>query len=130
MKIAIDFDGTIVEHRYPDIGAPVPQALETMKELRAAGHSLILCTMRSGEKLADAVRYCMDRGVVFQGINEAPGQKRWTKSPKPFGNIYIDDAALGCPLVVPNEEDRRPYVDWKWVKDLLIMKGVLEAPKT
>ena len=56
--IAVDFDGTIVTHEYPRIGRPVPGAIETMKEFLARGDKLILWTMRSGEELADAVRYC------------------------------------------------------------------------
>jgi trehalose-6-phosphatase len=73
--IAVDFDGTIVEHVYPDIGAPVEGALETMTALAARGHKLILWTMRSGDKLDAAVEYLKKNGIPLWGINKNPDQK-------------------------------------------------------
>lgn len=48
MTIAIDFDGTIVEHRYPKIGNEIPFAIDTLKMLLKAHHRLILWTVREG----------------------------------------------------------------------------------
>lgn len=42
---------------------------------------------------------------------------------KVFANLYIDDAALGIPLIEP--EDDRDYVDWNRVRDILITKNVI-----
>ncbi|MDD4657386.1 MAG: hypothetical protein PHR40_08655, partial [Bacteroidales bacterium] len=71
MFIAIDFDGTIVEHRYPQIGEEIPFAIETLKliqkELR---HNLILWTVREGELLDQAVEYCKKRGLTFYAVNQ------------------------------------------------------------
>lgn len=121
MKIAIDFDGTIVTHEYPKIGSPVPLALETMRELQAKGHEIILWTMRSGEQLKEAVHYVENGGIILHGVNENPQQHTWTSSPKAYAHLYIDDAALGCPLYIPTEG--RPYVDWQAVRDnLTVMK--------
>ena len=80
MIIAIDFDGTIVEHRYPEIGEPVPYAIETMIKLRDFGHKLILYTMRSDIELQQAVDYCKENGVEFWGVNENPEQAHWKES--------------------------------------------------
>lgn len=110
MIIAVDFDGTIVTHEYPKIGRPVPDALDTLKTLNNLGHKIILWTMRSGQQLDEAVQYLKDNDVDIWGINENPDQKSWTNSPKQYAQIYIDDAALGCPLV--ESEGERPYVDW------------------
>ena len=117
MFIAVDFDGTIVEHEYPDIGKEVPGAIEWLLKWQAAGASLILWTMRcdsgpDGEVLEDAVRWCRDRGVEFAGHNRNPAQ-HWSQSPKAYASVYVDDAAFGCPLVVT--EEGRPYVDWSVV---------------
>ncbi len=117
VPIVIDFDGTIVMHEYPSIGKPVPMALETMKGWQQEGALLILFTMRSGKELHEAVNYCALNGITFFGINHNPTQTTWTKSPKAYGEMYIDDAAVGCPLIYP--ENERPYVDWVKVKELV-----------
>lgn len=113
-EICIDFDGTIVEHDYPRIGNKVPYAIEYMLSWIEAGHLLILFTMRSGPELDAAVKYLKGCGVTLHGINENPTQKKWTSSPKAYGQVYIDDAAFGCPLIHP-ADGRRPYVDWSKV---------------
>ena len=108
---AIDFDGTIVTHEYPNIGRPVPYAIECMKLLQIGGAQLILWTMRSGQPLKEAVDYIEAAGVQLWGVNENPEQGEWTDSPKAYALHYIDDAALGCPLIRP-ADGTRPYVDW------------------
>ena len=121
IPICIDFDGTIVEHTYPDIGAPVPGALETMKQYQEEGALLILFTMRSGKQLAEAVKYCEDNGIKFYGVQTNPSQSTWTDSPKAYGQFFIDDAAIGCPLIYPEVIVRkvRPYVDWVKVDEIV-----------
>lgn len=117
MNIAIDFDGTIVEHEYPLIGRLVPGAIEGIKAIQAAGHTVMLWTMRSGGKLDEAVAFCREHGVEFDYVNVNPSQCEWTQSPKLFAVVYIDDAALGCPLI--HQTMGRPYVDWNGVMDSL-----------
>ncbi len=118
MIIAVDFDGTIVFHEFPKVGAPVPGAIEWLLKFQEAGAKLILWTMRSDgpqedrHVLLDAVNYCLGRGLNFWGINENPDQKEWTCSPKAYAHVYIDDAAFGCPLVAYKMPDFRPHVDW------------------
>lgn len=125
VAIAVDFDGTIVKHLYPAIGAPVPGAIETLKRLVEAGHSLILFTMRSGPKLDEAVAFLAGAGIDLWGVNTNPYQHEWTESPKAYASLYIDDAALGCPLVRPREG--RPYVNWREVERICIERGLLAA---
>ena len=114
MYICVDFDGTVVDHRYPDIGRPAPGALETLKAVAAKGAKLILFTMRSGAELDEAVRYLLKNGVVLYGVNRNPDQDSWTSSPKAYGHVYVDDAAFGCPTVHP-AGFARPCVDWSVV---------------
>jgi len=116
MYICVDFDGTIVDHRFPEIGPPVPGALEWMARFQSAGARLILFTMRSdgsrsGSVLTDAVNYLQSKGIQLYGINQNPTQVHWTSSPKAYGQLYIDDSAFGCPLIQP-EGFQRPCVDW------------------
>jgi hypothetical protein len=131
MIIAIDFDGTIVDHQYPDIGDEVPGAIETIKALALAGHQLILYTMRSDKPeakeftLTAAIEFCQWRGVIFNAVNVNPQQKEWTASPKVYAQIYIDDAALGCPIRENPRMGGRPYVDWHAVGRLLRKRGAL-----
>ncbi|MBR5688133.1 MAG: hypothetical protein IKX36_09260 [Prevotella sp.] len=70
MTIAVDFDGTIVEHRYPEIGPELPFAVDTLKMLIADKHKLILWSVREGQLLEDAVNWCRERGIEFYAINK------------------------------------------------------------
>lgn len=115
MFIAVDFDGTMVDHEYPEIGSPVPEALHWVKKFQEAGAQIILWTMRSGQTLDDAVKYMEASKIKLYGINRNPSQDTWTDSPKAYAHIYIDDAAFGCPLHVNPRMDGRPYVDWSIV---------------
>ena len=119
MIIAVDFDGTVVRHAYPLVGAELPLCVQTLKELVAAGHSLILFTMRHEKELQDAVDWYAKHEIPLWGINENPIQKDWTTSPKPYAHILIDDTALGCPLVFP-EDDSRPHVNWAEVRRMTL----------
>jgi len=117
LVIAVDFDGTIAEHRFPEIGPWVPGAKEWLLRFQELGAKLLLWTMRSstdgnGDVLNQAVEFCREHGVEFAGHNVNPEQD-WSSSPKAYAHVYIDDAAFGCPLVFPGKE--RPYVDWSVV---------------
>lgn len=70
MTIAVDFDGTIVEHRYPAIGRERPFATATLRQLMKDGHKLILWSVREGKHLEEAVEWCKERGVRFYSINQ------------------------------------------------------------
>lgn len=118
MYIAVDFDGTCVTHEYPNVGKDIG-AVPVLKKLVGAGHKIILNTMRSGNELADAIQWFIDNNIPLFGINENPTQKSWTASPKVYAHIYIDDAALGCPLITNIFITQRPFVDWMEVEKQL-----------
>lgn len=122
--IAVDFDGTIVTHAYPGIGREVPNAIRVLKKLQDQGTQLILWTMRSGDKLQEAVDFCASKGITFWGINRNPAQHEWTDSPKAYAAIYIDDAALGCPILFDKDTNRN-MVNWRDVEAILVRRGVL-----
>ena len=123
--IAVDFDGTIVTHMYPAIGKEVPNCFKVLTKLQEQGTLLILWTTRSGKELQEAVDYCASKGITFWGINRNPLQAEWTDSPKAYAPIYIDDAALGCPIIADKSGSNRPMVNWRDVEALLQRKGVL-----
>ena len=118
MYIAVDFDGTCVTHEYPRVGKDIG-AVPVLKKLVDSGHQLILNTMRSGKELVDAVQWFADNDIPLYGANENPTQKEWTLSPKVYAHLYIDDAALGCPLRFDRAVSDRPFVDWDVVDTYL-----------
>lgn len=122
--IGLNFDGTCVTHSYPYIGKEIGSE-PTLKRLTDAGHRLILFTMRSGKQLDEAVTWFSKQGIPLFGINTNPTQSTWTKSPKAYGHLYVDDAALGCPLIINLTYHDKPFVDWNKVEELLIEKQIL-----
>src|SRR5690606_16806237 len=100
MIIAVDFDGTIVEHKYPALGKEIPFAIKTLKLFQKKGHKLILWTYRSGKELEEAVKFCEDRGLIFHAVNNNYDGEEFdnTYSRKIYADIYIDDRnLLGIP---------------------------------
>ena len=96
MTIAVDFDGTIVEHVYPKIGKEVPFAFEVLKKLQAEGHTLLLWTVRNADLLDEAVDYCKKNGLVFYAVNQNfPEENKGEYSRKITADLYIDDRNIG-----------------------------------
>ena len=97
MKIAVDFDGTIVEHEYPAIGKVRPFAFQTLKMLQEKGHMLVLWTYRSGRYLDEAVEFCKENGLEFYAVNaNYPGEMfDDAMSRKIDCELYIDDRNIG-----------------------------------
>ncbi len=112
MIIAIDFDGTIVEHKYPRIGKEMPFAFEVMQELQAHGHKLILWTYRDGEDLKNAVNFCKERGLTFFSVNNSRPDEEYDPyiSRKIYADVYIDDRNLGG------------FVGWEKVREMLLIQ--------
>jgi len=127
--IALDFDGTLCTHAYPEIGEDVG-AFPYLLELQKTGKvRFAIWTMRASPQpdlghtetrnyLQEAVEWVQKRGVKLWALNGYEGQLEWTASPKLYAHIYIDDAALGCPLVSQNGE--RPYADWSIIGPALL----------
>lgn len=117
MIIAVDFDGTIVEDRYPDIGKEKRHAFTTLNALQKAGHRLILWTYRSGLQLKEAVEFCRKNGVEFYAVNRSYYEEQFDEtylSRKVYADIYIDDRNLGG------------FVEWEKVWEMLNIKPLLK----
>ena len=127
MDIVLDFDGTVVTHDFPEIGGEIG-AVPVLRKLVAHGHRLILFTMRSdreetggvkdgtivdakGMFLTDAIKWFEQNKIPLYGIQKNPTQHTWTTSPKAYGQMIIDDAALGCLLIYGMH--LRPYAEWQ-----------------
>ncbi len=99
MTIAVDFDGTIVRHRYPAIGEEIPFAVQTLKMLAEERHQLILWTVREGELLDAAVNWCRERGLEFYAINRDFPEEDITRNEsftrKLKVDMWIDDRNVG-----------------------------------
>jgi hypothetical protein len=98
MIIAVDFDGTIVEHKYPEIGKEIPFAIDTLKRLSNEGHKFILWSVRKGKLLDEAVEYCHKQGLEFYAVNEnypdeTSDDTEYTR--KLRVDLFIDDRCLG-----------------------------------
>jgi hydroxymethylpyrimidine pyrophosphatase-like HAD family hydrolase len=124
LVIAIDFDGTIVEHRYPFIGKIRPFAFETMEALQIKGHRLILWSYRTGKKLDEAVNFCKSYGIEFYAVNKNYPEEVWKESDsrKILADIYIDDRNVGgipewgeiYKIICPEEEITSVIIKKTW----------------
>jgi hypothetical protein len=96
MDIAIDFDGTIVKHRFPEIGEEIPFAIETLKLIQSElKHNLILWTVREGEHLQAALDFCKQRGLHFYAVNANYPDLPNTGPRKIMADMFIDDRNFG-----------------------------------
>ena len=95
--IAVDFDGTIVEHAYPRIGKEMLFACDTLKALQRKGHKLILWTFRDGDTLVEAVEFCKSKGIEFYAVNKSFPEEEFdlSISRKISADIFIDDRNVG-----------------------------------
>ena len=126
-SIVLDFDGTVVKHAYPAVGEDIG-AEPVLKRLVANGCRLILSTMRSRnssgvDTLQPALDWFEKRGIPLYGVNENPSQKEWTSSPKVYGDVYIDDAALCAPLTA--DDKGSVFIDWSLAAAELYCLGLL-----
>lgn len=98
LKIAVDFDGTIVEHKYPEIGKEILFAFDTLRALQKQKHQLILWTYRAGKELYEAVEFCRENGIEFYAVNKSYPEEEFDEeysSRKIEADIFIDDRNIG-----------------------------------
>lgn len=117
--IAVDFDGTIVEDKYPAIGKPMIFAFETLTMLQKDGHRLILWTYRDGPLLEEAVEFCKKHQITFYAVNKNYPEEEYTdKTPRKIkADIFIDDRNIGG------------LVGWGEIYHMLNKKGHATLPE-
>ena len=129
MDVLIDFDGSCTTHDFPEIGKDIG-SVPILKKLVENGHRLILFTMRSHrpyinpdgserDTLQEAIDWFGKNDIPLYGINTNPTQSEWTDSPKAYGQLLIDDIALGMVLKIDRELSTRPFIDWFYVELML-----------
>lgn len=94
---AVDFDGTLCESKFPEIGDANISLIKHLIKTKSKGNKLILWTCRVGDKLQEAVKWCEDRGLVFDAVNDNLPEmiEHWGNNPrKVFADVYIDDKAI------------------------------------
>jgi hypothetical protein len=98
MVIAIDFDGTIAEHTYPECGKIKPHAKEVINRLYNAGHEIIIWTCRWDHPMELCRQFLAEHGIKYHKLNE---HVDWAiemfknDTRKIFADVYIDDRQLG-----------------------------------
>ena len=126
MIIAVDFDGTIVENKYPNIGREIPGAASALHHFKKFGHTIIINTCRAGEYLEQAKSYLIGHDIPFDFINEND-PKRIAQyggdTRKISADVYIDDKNIFCRSIewceIMREVDR---IDAKKRADILCPK--------
>lgn len=110
--IAVDFDGTIVKHDFPDIGKLKPGAKEALQNLHSKGIKIIIWTCRDGEYLEEMERFLKAEGIPFDAVNENLPSLGFKTSQKIYADLYIDDRSL---LGAPNQ-----IVSWRTIENLVL----------
>lgn len=93
---AVDFDGTLCENHWPDIGKPNIKLIERLKDERAKGVALVLWTCREDKPLAEAIKWCAEYGLFFDAVNDNVPERTamyGCNSRKVSADLYIDDRA-------------------------------------
>lgn len=107
--VALDFDGTCVENNYPKVGCVIGAEYWLRRCHENWDIQYILWTMRTGPELERAVQWCWAMRIPLWATNNNPDQKRWSSSKKIYAHTYLEDTAIGMPLIT---SARKPYVDW------------------
>jgi predicted mannosyl-3-phosphoglycerate phosphatase (HAD superfamily) len=133
MLIYLDFDGTVVEHAYPEIGADNPNALKVIRRLQDAGHSIILNTYRADlndGSLQEALNYLHHPGRNLLLISEHtplkinPPNWNWDQAVKD-NTLFIDDVSSGTPMIQNVQLPFGQQVDWKTLESWFEENGVI-----
>lgn len=122
MYIAVDFDGTLVKDKFPEIGEELPYAVDTVKYFIKCGHKIILHTSRTHyiynghDALAEAEQWCKSKGIELYAVNDNPEcRKKYFEQTKVYADIYIDDHGIGVPTLKGN-------LDWLAIKYMISLK--------
>jgi hypothetical protein len=129
MRIYLDFDGTVVEHTFPNIGEDNPLAIETIKQLIKNRHEVILNTLRSEIShisLENALFYLRNKGLILKHTDTKiqPLEFDLEYNVK-IGVMYIDDISVGTPLIDAKKSNGR-MVDWAKLRTLFIERGIIK----
>ena len=95
--IALDFDGTLFENKFPEIGEPRMHVIKKALEEQLNGSDLVLWTCREGKLLDDALVACAEYGLYFSAVNDSTDEwkQNFCNDPRKIGATeYWDDRAM------------------------------------
>lgn len=95
--LILDFDNTICEWAYPDVGAPKPGVKEALQELKKMGFEIHIHSCRTSKELNhlhyDKMQQTHKMMKFFED-NDIPYDKIITDEDKPVACYYIDDRGI------------------------------------
>lgn len=112
--MAVDFDGTLVRDKFPEIGAERENFCKVIRILQKMGVKSILWTSRTGSALQEAVEWCEDHDLHFDAINKNLPEVielTGTDTRKVYANVYFDDHNRSISDTLMNS---RVEEIWKW----------------
>lgn len=98
MIVAVDFDGTLHDGKWPGIGEPLEGAIATMKEMQEMGVYIVIWTCRSGDDQTRMINWLLEHQIPFDRINDNnPSHTLYfgNNSRKIHADLYIDDRQVG-----------------------------------
>lgn len=124
--LAVDFDGTVVTHMYPQIGKEADDCVRVLKRVQEAGHKIVLWTCRETDPeaktdyLRAAVEWMYESGLKLHNVNDTRESDDFRNPQglrrKVLADCYIDDRNIGIPK-------KFGCVDWSWVEAQLEKDG-------
>jgi hypothetical protein len=138
MKIYLDFDGTVVEHYFPEIGAENPHAIQVIARLQAAGHEIVLNTYRADinvQHVHEALGFIHSFEEIQQPIEKFLPQKLEPRSfdldlAKESNQLYLDDISTGIPMRRNIVLEHGMMVDWMALEKILEEAGLFESAES
>lgn len=111
--VAVDFDGTLCTHAFPEIGEPKHKTIEFVRSLASSGSKIILHTCRENgtrRLLDEAVAFCEAHRIPIFAVNENPENQfaaliglKPSDGRKVIADLYIDDKSLNPALIEQSE---------------------------
>ena len=125
---AFDFDGTLCEDRFPEIGPVKLQAIEKAKAIKAEGNIIILWTCRVKDQLAAAVEFCRGYGLEFDYVNENVPEnieKYGNDCRKVYANHYVDDRAQSIEEYIKADYIHKTSMQGKGAEDMKMIDNII-----
>jgi hydroxymethylpyrimidine pyrophosphatase-like HAD family hydrolase len=94
MIIAVDFDGTIVDHEFPKIGKEKPGAIRVLNRLKEKGHKIVIWTCRESYSINEMLKWLNENGFQPDAINENIDKNMQFAKKKVYADLYIDDRSF------------------------------------
>lgn len=107
--VMVDFDGTLSEFQYPDIGPPIPGARDFLHELKRMGMFIVIYTAR----MSPAFRTQEERWAMYDSL------RNWLRDNEmPFDEIDFGDEGKRVAMVYVDDRGAAAGPDVPWYETL------------